>query len=641
MAVVAGIAVGSFVFVAVAPALGATASKAFPPTRDVRRPASHFDSKSKTGVPIAEIETVTPGNDELMVDVFISGPTALSVTARCGAKSVTVDNGQPGEMTVTGLKDGRGYACRAYGTNAVGNGPKSRPFRAKPAVVVPGEPSITSVTPGNGSFTVSYDAPPSYGATITGYTASCGSAMTTVGGSILTATVSGLTIDGSYTCTLFATDSKGNGPSNQWSGLAGPPAAPHYVSVLSQDGQLTVEFEPTVDFAVSYTATCGSRSTTIRSDADDIILLRWATITGLADGTSYSCTVFETNAAGSGPASDPVSRVPDPPTSSPTSSTDGWFVAVACPTTSECVAVGAGLGAGLIEVSSDGGRTFADVPVPAGTSQLKAVTCPDASHCVAVGGSSTVVTTDGGATWTSEFAGVNLSAVSCVNDNDCVADGYQGLVALPAVTTDGGSTWTLSDSHDQLIDLTCNSLTCFGLELELPSVLTTGDGGQTWGSISLPDDTGSPNSLACLPSTSACVIVGPDLEGGLSQPSDPATAFLTVNDGQSWSNVSSAFPSGSWTIDDVSCPTSTTCYGIGFAGTGAISTDGGQTWTSVAGPTTVWTPDVKETLAGFQSLSCPSASDCVMVGSSSPSSSGPAIAFTDDGATSWNPATFG
>lgn len=598
--------------------------------------------------PRPTIEAVSPGNDELILTVEVSeptsGPTVTSVTAMCGTQSTTVDEADPGEITVTGLTDGQRYRCKAYATNSVGKGPKSKRATGKPAVVVPGVPAITSVAPGNGSFTVDYDASPGFGSTVTGYTATCGSASTTVGGSTLTATVSGLTADGNYSCSLHATDAKGDGPSATWSGLAGPPPAPTITSVLSQVGQLTVQYDLVSDFALSYTATCGTKSATVNGDIDSNfpVPASWATITGLSDGTSYPCSVLATNAAGSGPASTAMAGTPNPISSSPTSSAGGFFVAVSCPTSSECVAVGVGAGTGLVEVSSDGGKTFIDEPVPAGTPQLKAVSCSDAMHCIAVGGSTALVSTDGGAVWNAEFAGWNLSAVGCLSASVCIASGYTPYGST-SMTSDGGTTWQQSTGFQPpLIDLTCTSTaTCVGVVAQSPNVAVSSDDGVTWQKFAFLDNGFEvPTSVACPPSTTTCIMVGQNTQG-ISEPSLPAASFLTTDEGQTWSNISSSFPSGSWTMFDISCPTSATCYAVGNPGSGqadegAITSNGGQAWTSFVGPTGVESPG--ETLAGFQSLSCASSSDCVVVGHNS---SGPTVALTTNSATSWTQATVG
>lgn len=593
--------------------------------------------QDRPGAPI--MDSVQPGNHELIVSLNLAGTGAppTSLTARCGRHSVTVDSGDPGEITVPGLTNDKTYSCVGFASDATKRSPKSRRLSGTPQEVVPGTPSIGNVSPGDGSLTVAYGAAAGFGSTVNSYTATCGSASTTVAGSVLSATVSGLSVGANYDCTLYATDAAGNGPSADWSGNAGPPGEPTITSVLSEDGQLTVLFRPVYYDATAYTATCGDQSVSVNGGIEgggDAGFL-WATVTGLSDGDSYPCTVSATNTAGQGPASAPLSGTPDPIAASPTPSAGGFFVAVDCPSTSVCVAVGDGNGSGLVELSSDGGKSFTDVPVPAGTPELRAVTCSDTSHCVAVGGSTALVSTDGGLSWSLVYAGLNLSAVSCLSEDICVA-GAGNYGADPVVSSEGGSTWQVSTNSNPLIDISCTSTTCFGLGPESPYVYSTQDEGTTWQATVLSnylnEDDASPSSVACLPATTSCIAVTQRLLG-----SGPAPAFMTNDDGSTWTDISPAFPPGSSTMIAISCPTATTCYTLG----GPVSlttTDAGTSWTSVAGPDGPLSPSGKGIIAGSQTLSCSSASTCVVVGYDS---SGPAAASTSDGATTWTQATIG
>ena len=96
----------------------------------------------------------------------------------------------------------------------------------------------------------------------------------------------------------------------------------------------------------------------------------------------------------------------------------GGFHAIACPSTTDCVAVGQGTdGGGLVEVSNNGGASFTDEPVPAGLPALFGVACPDVTHCFAVGGSDFIASTDGGQSWNIQSqSGVDLYTVACESD---------------------------------------------------------------------------------------------------------------------------------------------------------------------------------------------------------------------------------
>jgi photosystem II stability/assembly factor-like uncharacterized protein len=467
-----------------------------------------------------------------------------------------------------------------------------------------------------------------------------------VDGSTYTATVTGLTVDGNYDCTLFATDSAGNGPSIEWGGQAGPPDATTITAVLSQDGQLTVEYDAVGTSTTGYTVTCGTQTVTVNGSTT------WATVPDLTDGTPYSCTVIATNAAGSGPTSPSAAGTPESVSSSPTPSAGGEFIGISCPSTSTCVAVGAAGpsdSTGLVEVSTDGGQTFTDEPVPAGTPELNAVSCVDVLHCTAVGGSTVLVTTDGGTTWTSQYAPQNLSAVTCLSDSVCIAGGGsmgQDSRGSAVMTTDGGESWQSSSDEGvpwSLYSVSCSTSVCIGAGPGLALLLSSTDEGSSWQGFGVPGGIfGEVNSVACLPSTTTCVMVGENALG-IEDPNVPALAFITTDDGVSWVSDSSLFPSGTSSMNAIACPTSAVCFAVGYpltnGGTmvGATTSDGGQTWTSITGPAgvTAVDPDGNDGF-GFQNLSCGSASTCVVVGQNT---TGPTAAFTTDSAATWTEAT--
>jgi photosystem II stability/assembly factor-like uncharacterized protein len=582
------------------------------------------------------ITSIQPAADQLNVSwsQVTAYPAVTDYTVTCGSISQTTP-GDPADLG--GLAGGTPVNCSVYATNPIGNSPSSPPVSATPDAAELGPVSVTSVVPGDGQLTVNYTAPSFGDGPVVSYTATCGgTSSTTVSGATLSATVTGLTNGTDYSCTIYATSPYENGESNGWSGYPGPPiAAPTITSVNAQHGQLTILIDPLdpQQFPTSYTGTCGDQSVTVNSNTT------WITIGGLSDGTTYSCTVSATNAAGTGPTSSPTSGTPEPISSSPTSSAGGQFIAVSCPTTTQCVAVGAGgtsQQSGLIEVSNDGGATFTNEAVPDETPALQDVTCLNARDCMAVGGTAVLITSDGGTNWSSEYAGGPLASVACINSTDCVAVRWTNPSTLsPAVmTSDGGLTWQAANGYPlEMASVTCFASTCVGVG---PSLGITTDMGQSWQEFGVEGGVlGALTSVSCFPATTTCIAVGPNAEG-LNDPNAPAQAFITTDAGQTWNNISSRFPLASSTIRALSCPDSETCYAAGYVkDVGASTHDGGETWTSFTDPSNVTPPPRLPPESGNDlggDLSCASPSTCVMVGYNS---SGPAAAFTTDSAVDW------
>jgi hypothetical protein len=258
-----------------------------------------------------------------------------------------------------------------------------------------------------------------------------------------------------------------------------------------------------------------------------------------------------------------------------------------CPTATVCWLAGwDSMGNPSVAESVDGGQTWTDMTPgnwPSGW-QLWSIDCVSATTCWIAGDDWTttaagilpvvVETTDGGADWTS-FANLpaivqysrngtyQLNAISCVSALACVAGGGlnegDGLAQLIS-TTDGGATWTLSTDPtlsglQQIDSLSClNGASglpaCYAagdaLEAAGPIVISSADGGATWGGMETYDNTGWMYSISC-PDASRCWATGGGTTVGL---------VGTVNGGNSWSQVSSDTSNEE---GSVSCATVTFC----------------------------------------------------------------------------------
>ncbi len=141
---------------------------------------------------------------------------------------------------------------------------------------VPGAPTLSSVTGGNGTAALSFTAPSSNGGSaITGYTASCtgGGSTKTAAGTASPISVTGLTNGTAYSCSVTATNSVGTSPAS--AALSVTPSATSSsvstASVLCSYSQNTVN--PTTGTTSTSTWSCTStrRSLTANGIPDHAI----------------------------------------------------------------------------------------------------------------------------------------------------------------------------------------------------------------------------------------------------------------------------------------------------------------------------------------------------------------------------------
>ncbi len=186
---------------------------------------------------------------------------------------------------------------------------------ASPAwAAAPAAPAAPAAVAGNAQIVVTFTATPDDGGSaITAYTATCTSSNGGVAnsasndGSVAPITVGGLTNGKSYTCTVDATNSDPATSPESPSSLAAIPAtvpgAPSAPTGAVDDTQITLSFTPPADDGgrpiTVYRATCTGdpNPVSVFGSASPIV------ITNLTRGTTYTCTVTASNAAGTGPAS--------------------------------------------------------------------------------------------------------------------------------------------------------------------------------------------------------------------------------------------------------------------------------------------------------------------------------------------------
>ncbi|MEI8323066.1 MAG: fibronectin type III domain-containing protein, partial [Actinomycetes bacterium] len=211
---------------------------------------------------------------------------------------------------VTGLTNGTTYYFKTIAVNAVGLGETSAMSTGVVPAAVPGVPTSVSATRGDGLASISWAAPASNGATITGYTATSnpGGLSCVWASGPLSCDVLGLTNGTSYTFTVSATNSVGEGnPSSASQSVvpAAVPGLPTSVSGSRGNGSVSLTWSAPssvggsgiIDYVIEYSSNSGATWATF---ADGTSTMTSATVTGLTNGTPYVFRVAATNTVGSG-----------------------------------------------------------------------------------------------------------------------------------------------------------------------------------------------------------------------------------------------------------------------------------------------------------------------------------------------------
>jgi len=225
--------------------------------------------------------------------------------------------------TVRGLGANKTYRCTVAAYNGAGTGPASAPSAAVVAYPrVPGPPAVTSAhAVGLRSITVAFTAPTDDGrAAIKNYRATCGSANGGRSNTVLAPhspiSVSSLTADKTYTCTVAAANNvglgRGSAPSAPVVAFPTVPGAPTITAVTTVGlGSVVISVKNPANTGgapiTSYRAACtSSNGGTGRSRVAPGLPVK---VSGLTAGKTYTCTVAAGNGVRRGPPSKPSKPV--------------------------------------------------------------------------------------------------------------------------------------------------------------------------------------------------------------------------------------------------------------------------------------------------------------------------------------------
>ncbi|MES2298802.1 MAG: YHYH protein [Pseudomonadota bacterium] len=251
-------------------------------------------------------------------------------TASCSSGvSVSSSSASKSPITVTGLSNGTQYSCSVTASSAVGVGAPSDSASVTPIDVPPqpgtgSAPSVPLIGTSFGSDSIgiiAFAVPESDGGSpISGYTAVCaaGAFSTSNAGFASPIIVTQLTNGVHYTCKVYASNGYGtSGASSTVTVTPVPPAAGSTVPGAPTIGAATGgESSASIAFGAPassggdpifmYTALCSAGGVSISASASTSPIL----LTGMNNGTLYSCSVSAVNGVGMGASSGSVTVSP-------------------------------------------------------------------------------------------------------------------------------------------------------------------------------------------------------------------------------------------------------------------------------------------------------------------------------------------
>ena len=270
-------------------------------------------SVTPSAVPSAPTLTSLTPFDSAIAVAFTAATSDAPITSYqyriTGGDWVTVGTSSP--FSIGGLSNGAPYSVVLRAVNAVGSGTFSAPLSATP-VSTPSAPTITAISTGIGTASISFTAGNAGGSPITGYQYRLGTGDWTSTGSTSTPfSITGLANGTSFSVTLRAVSVTGEGAVSGASTFATPaaPSAPDITGISVGDGSLDVTFTAGNSGGLAITAyeyqlTSGGNWIAAPSSSSPLV------ISNLTNGTTYPVRLRAINAVGTGSASDATSATP-------------------------------------------------------------------------------------------------------------------------------------------------------------------------------------------------------------------------------------------------------------------------------------------------------------------------------------------
>ncbi len=201
------------------------------------------------------------------------------------------------------------------------------------------------------------------------------------------------------------------------------------------------------------------------------------------------------------------------------------------------------------------------------------ISCISSTTCYMVSGSTVIMTTNSGTTWTDgNISGIyNLAGISCPTSTVCYGVGSSDTAGMGAIATLSSGSWTVTDAPSgvgELYGITCTSSTyCIAVGSSTANgqavIVTDNNGSLT--STSAPIGVSSLSNVSCV-SSSDCYAVG--------QSFTPGIAAVIYFNGSVWSGIT--IPAGVVQLNSINCngtSTSAICIGVGLTDTPLSSTN--------------------------------------------------------------------
>lgn len=256
--------------------------------------------------------------------------------------------------------------------------------------------------------------------------------------------------------------------------------------------------------------------------------------------------------------------------------------AVACPTATNCVAVGTndatangGIFTGVVASTNDGGQTWTNGALPEGFAILSGqanISCSDASHCSVLGDIVISVSTPSPCSTLSPPLPSSSKPLATSPQSPAVQVVAQQEAVFAAQAN-------VNEAKD-------GSFSCTNGPTIVSDIASTSDGGLTWTPEVLPASAPEPqlSDIVCASGT-YCIATGsvavPQKTASGAINGGSAIVLVTYNDGTSWSGVSFALPStipsgvqldAFMAVGQVQCPQVNDCVALGVSDQGSKTT---------------------------------------------------------------------